>query len=63
MVLSLVSLLVAFLVFALVCWIISMVPLPAPMAPFRNVMYIIMSIIVIIWLLGDVGVFGGVRFR
>jgi len=56
---SLIGLLIAFIVLAIVCWIISLIPLPAPMQPFRSVMYIIVALIAIVYLLNDFGVFGG----
>jgi hypothetical protein len=47
----LVSLLIALLVLAIVCWIISILPLPASRFPIKTVLYIIVAIIAIAYLL------------
>lgn len=44
----LISLLVAVLVFGLIYWVISIIPLPPP---FRTVALVIMAVIALVWLL------------
>lgn len=51
----LIELIVLVLVVSLVCWIITLIPFPAGAPPFlRNVLFIIVALICIVWLL-DLG--------
>jgi hypothetical protein len=52
----LLSLLVFCIVLCLLCWIVSIFPFPASAPPaLRNIMYIIIALIAIVWLLDGVG--------
>lgn len=47
----LIPILIAFLIFALVVWIISILPLPAAPVPFKPILYAIAAVVLIIYLL------------
>jgi hypothetical protein len=46
-----ISVLIAFLIFALVCWIISVIPLPESPFPIKVVLYVLAAVAMIIFLL------------
>ncbi len=48
----LISLLVAVLVFAIIIWAVSLIPLPAPL---NTVVYILLAIIIIVYMLSFIG--------
>jgi hypothetical protein len=49
---TLISLIAAVLILCIVCWIISILPLPSGSPPFiRTVLYIIVGIVIILWLM------------
>jgi hypothetical protein len=45
------SLLITLVVLAIVCWIISVLPLPASRFPIKNILYVVVAIIAIAYLL------------
>lgn len=51
----LVGLLVWVLILALLCWVVSLVPLPASPPWLRNILYIVVALIAIVLLLGVLG--------
>jgi hypothetical protein len=51
----LVRILIGVLVFCLIWYLITILPLPAPFSNFKWVLYAILIILAIIWLLGIVG--------
>lgn len=53
----LVSVLVALLVLGVVCWIITLIPLPAPWM--RQAALALVGLIFLVWLLSWFGLFGG----
>ncbi len=52
----LIQLLVVLLVLALVCWIVSIIPIPASSFPIRTIAYVIVGIIAIVYLLRFAGI-------
>jgi hypothetical protein len=52
----LVTILIAFLIFLLIWWLISIVPLPSPIAQFRWIAYAVLVIAAIIFLLNLGGI-------
>lgn len=54
----LLTLLVFALVFSLAYWIISIIPIPPPMAILRTILYVILALIAISVLLDFTGIFG-----
>ncbi len=52
----LIDILVLILVVLLLCWIISLIPVPNGAPPYiKNVLYIILAVICIVWLLNVIG--------
>jgi hypothetical protein len=51
-----VTLLVVLLVLALVCWLISILPIPASPFPIKTIAYVIVGIIAIVYLLRFAGI-------
>lgn len=45
----LVSLLIAVLIIAVICYVVTLIPIPAP---FKTVIWLILAVIFIIWLVG-----------
>lgn len=52
----LIHLLIVLAVLAIVCWIISILPLPASSFPIKTVVYVIVGIVAIIYLLRFAGI-------
>lgn len=52
----LVTILVALIVVAVVCWIIQLVPVPAGAPWIKTVAYIVVAVVFLIWLLGWSGI-------
>lgn len=52
----LISLLVVLIVLAIVCWIISILPIPAGPFPIKTVAYVVVGVIAIIYLLRFAGI-------
>jgi hypothetical protein len=52
----LVTILIAVLIFSLLWYLISILPLPAPLANFKWVLYVILIILAVVWLLGKIGI-------
>lgn len=50
-----IEILVAVLIFAVVLWIVSLIPFPATGLPFKQIVYVILAIIFLVWLLGRLG--------
>jgi hypothetical protein len=55
----LITILVLCLVFSLLWYAIGLLPLPAPLAPVRSVLYIVLILVAVVYLLSNFGVFGG----
>jgi hypothetical protein len=55
---DLMSLFVAVIVIGLLCWLVTMLPLPEP---FKQIAMVIMVLICIVWLLGGVHLGSGLR--
>jgi uncharacterized membrane protein len=53
----LVSVVVALIVLAVVCWIISIIPFPLPWM--KQAVYALIGLIFLVWLLSWFGMFGG----
>jgi hypothetical protein len=51
---TVIGILIALLVFALIVWIISLIPLPATGFPLRNILFAIAAILFILYLVGYV---------
>ncbi len=51
-----ISLLIVLAVLAIVCWIISILPIPASQFPIKTILYVIVGVIAIFYLLR----FGGI---
>ena len=51
----LVTILIAVLIFCLIWYLISILPLPAPFANTKWVFYALLIILAIVWLLGKIG--------
>lgn len=47
----LIPILVALLIFAIVVWLISLLPLPASSIPFKTILYVLAAIVLIVFLL------------
>lgn len=47
----LIPLLIAMLIFAIMCWVISLLPLPAAPIPIKPILYAIAAVVLIIYLL------------
>ncbi len=52
---TILALFVLVLVFVLLCWIVSLLPLPASPPALRNVLYILLAVLAIVVLLDLVG--------
>ncbi len=52
---TLLTLLVFLVVFAILFWIVGMIPLPAQPPWLRNVLYIALGLVLVVWLLDFVG--------
>jgi hypothetical protein len=50
-----IGLLVAVLVFAVVCYVVTLIPIPAP---WKNVVWAVLAIFFLVWLLSGFGLFG-----
>jgi hypothetical protein len=50
------TILIAVLIFALLWYLISILPLPAPLANFKRVLYVSLIILAVVWLLGKIGI-------
>lgn len=55
MIIPLVHILVVVLIFAVILWAVSLIPLQEP---FRQIVYVILALILILWLLSFLGLLG-----
>jgi hypothetical protein len=50
-----IGLLVAVLVFAVVCYVVTQIPMPQPV---RNIVFAVLAVVLLVWLLSAAGLFG-----